>query len=142
MRQAAGALATLAAAAGLAFATTGTAYADAYGAQPFGGGEVPGAGEVPSGVLEHQITGSGLTVDDQWAEFESVAPVCNWEIEFHYIDAYNTTYHVDEGTLNPGCAAIGNRTGHQPGTALQTGAACAVLKYNGTEVARQCHSLF
>lgn len=139
MRRIAGAISTAAVTAGLVLAGTGTAHADAYGATPFGPIDV--AGVPATGVLEQGITGQGLTITSQYAEFESVGNICNWQLDFEYTDPSGAVYHSDPGTLNEGCAAIGTRAGHVPGAALQTGDSCAVLRTASAEV-RQCIAIF
>lgn len=94
---------------------------------------------VPAGVLEHTVTGDGLTVPEEWAQAESFALMCNTRMNFQYYDVNNNRYRVSTGELWDWCGREFNRKVY-PGT-LRPGRACAVFYASGVEIVRQCHQI-
>jgi hypothetical protein len=121
------------------FVGTTPAHADAYGVAVWSSQSIPGIPvPIPAGTFEHQVYGSGLTVTEEWAEFETAFNnVQQWQIDFRYFDNGGTLYKSSNGSLHSGGAHVGSRTVH-PGT-LKAGRACARLRVAGTTVATQCH---
>lgn len=117
---------------------------DAQRAQPWGGLTINVGGQaigIPAGVLFHDIAGSGSQIRSQGAMFQTpTGSVCNWSIDFVYLDPLGQEYGRTVGPVNYSCDVTGqNSVFHYNGLSL--GSACAALKVNGVEIARQCHAV-
>lgn len=95
---------------------------------------------IPSGGMHHWIMGWGNYVDQDYAEFWTAAPLCNWRIDFRYSDVWGTVYEVNRGPVNYRCNGFGERFQYVGGY-KRYGKACADLYSNGALVARQCHNI-
>lgn len=130
LRKAVVAVATLVAATiGLASSTASPASASAIGCSAFS-----------TGALCHELYGSGRTINAQNVTWNSVSSLCNWRVDFVYINTSGVIWFRDVGPTHGSCDRNGTRY-RGPGYA-QYGLACAYLyKNNGTYVARQCHNI-
>jgi hypothetical protein len=101
-----------------------------------GGQTIP----IPGGLLDHCLEGSGTFVRSDEAWVYSAASLCNWRIDFTYLDVLTGRTDINRGLTNFSC----NRYGHRV-TVLNAhkspGKACAELYSNGAFVTRQCHSI-
>jgi hypothetical protein len=126
-----------------AVAAPGSASADAYGWQYWGGFTVELGGVplgIPGGSLNHSIRGNSVNIEQQNASFFSAGNICNWRIDFVYTLVGGHTYTINTGPLMSECTHGSGRTIF-PRAAMFPGKACAELYSNGAFVARQCHSI-
>ena len=93
----------------------------------------------PSGSLEHYINGSGKTVNYEWADWESFANVCNWQVKFRYRDVNRKQYLLLQSAVFNSCGR--NGTVYAYPTNLRYGTACAEIWSNGVRLTSQCHSI-
>jgi len=125
------------------FASTAIAEASAEGYTPFGIRHVAGK-TFPTGFLDHTTDGSGHTVTGESALWESALPLCNWHIDFNFIDAGGQYYYV-QGQNNGGpCNVGGSISWTPPGGKFRarTGRVCAVLYRDLTvRVVMGCNSI-
>jgi hypothetical protein len=119
----------------------------AVGYQPIGGftftwGGVPIG--LPGFVLQHVLTGSGLTVQQETANytFGVKAQFCNYQTAFQNRKG-STIYSTRWSSYHSGCsylAAVGQNI--QGPFAVKNGSQCARLYVNGTFKGEQCHNVF
>ena len=135
-------LATMAVCGSVAAAVPAVSQASAYGIQYWGGFAVNVGGQtvrIPGGQLAHMISGSGLHVNWDGANFGSVGNLCDSSMRFSYGDG-RTWFN---GNVHWGCSHVGqwkyalNR--NEP-----RGSACAALYEHDWRilVARQCHYVY
>jgi hypothetical protein len=121
-----------------------TASASAYGIQywaPFGvsiGGQTIG---IPTGQLAHQVSGSGLTINSEWAHITTKPGFCNWRVDYVYKDLNGAEYRRIRTATKTGCDTWAYAPTVYPGR-VRAGTACAQLYRSGAYVTRQCHSIF
>jgi hypothetical protein len=106
---------------------------------------------VPGATLGHYIKGDGrrITVEegsisDNISGSTAGGLYCNWRIAWKYYDTNNSLYQTVNGPLHTACEGLTGTLGRrdQSGRTLaHFGRACAVFIVNGTERARQCHSI-
>lgn len=127
---------------GLSAGVTSPAQASAYGCGTWGGIDFTRAGipiHIPSGTICHRIVGDGHDIAYQTASFASAGSVCNWHIDWVYINTSNQVWYRDNGPMHNTCDRTGGRT---RGTGwAQYGLACAYIYAQGVYVARQCHNI-
>lgn len=116
------------------------AHASAGGFEYWGGFHVTIEGQsirIPAGQLYHYISGSGLRVSWDGANYGSIAPLCDTSVRFTY--GYGA--YVLRGNVHWGCS-MGNQWKYTlHGWRAPRGAACAELWAQDwrVRVARQCH---
>ncbi|MBJ7328341.1 MAG: hypothetical protein JHC95_00500 [Solirubrobacteraceae bacterium] len=139
-----GLLVTLIAVAGLAAVNTAPASASASGFTMFSSGTVPtpwGDYPIPSGELDHGVTGDGLYVESQSAGFSAVPSLCNWTLTYELRDVNHNV--VDSQKIDLGSRCDSNL--YVPGVTWNKdtvpGFACAVLRVGESEIATQCHQV-
>jgi hypothetical protein len=95
---------------------------------------------VPSGVFEHEVAGNDRIIDSQWAEVETPATICDWKIDFVFLDAQGGEYFRSPGETNNTCVLRGYREHFPEPLAKQWeyGQTCAELTSNGEFIARTC----
>lgn len=121
-----------------------SALASAVGVQPFKEGTIDtpfGSYDIPRGELDHGITGEGLYVESEAAGFTSVAPVCNWRVDYALTDVSGNEYERYEGPLVSDCDTNTKAPGVRWERNVRPGQACAILYTNSVEIARQCHNI-
>ena len=136
---------TIAIAAGLAScAFAAQASASAKGIEPFRVGEVPtpfGTYPIPSGELDHGITGKGLKIESQKAGFSSMPPLCNYKVAYSLKNLDGVEYERAESELISDCHSNHELPGVEWNLEGQPGKACAILYADNHEIARQCHNV-
>ncbi len=128
--------------AGCAFAPS--AFASAKGIEPFRVGEIPtpwGSYPVPSGELDHGITGKGLYIESEKAGFSSMPPLCNYKVAYSHRKLDGVEYERWESGLVSDCHSNHKLPGVEWRRDGQPGKACAILYADGEEIARQCHNI-
>ncbi|TQM16339.1 hypothetical protein FB558_3149 [Pseudonocardia kunmingensis] len=94
----------------------------------------------PSGVLEHNVIGRDRTITYQWAEVETVGPICNWKIDFVFRDDGGREYFRSPGDMSNTCANVAYRkyAPQSGGKQWQYGRTCAEVFTNGEFLTRAC----
>jgi hypothetical protein len=116
-----------------------TSYASAYGIQYWGGFAVNVGGQtvrIPAGQLAHWISGKGLYVSWDGANFASVGNICDSSMRFTY--GYGKLRL--NGGMHSGCSHVGQWK-YTINRNMPRGSACAELWAHDWRilVARQCH---
>jgi hypothetical protein len=116
-----------------------TSYASAYGIQYWGGFAVNIGGQtvrIPAGQLAHYISGKGLYVSWDGANFASVGNICDSSMRFTY--GYGKLRL--NGGMHWGCSHVGQWQ-YAINRNMPRGSACAELWAHDWRilVARQCH---
>jgi hypothetical protein len=121
--------------AAVALAVPATSQASACGVQYFGTKTIAGY-TIPGGQLVHCISGSGLHVEWDGANFASVGNLCDSSIQFTY--GYGS-YYLD-GNVHWGCSHVGEWKYTLNWNAPE-GTACARLYADDWRyyVTQQCH---
>lgn len=119
-----------------------TSYASAYGIQYWGGFAVNIGGQtirIPAGQLAHWISGNGLYISWDGANFASVGNICDSSMRFTY--GYGKYYL--NGNVHWGCSHVGQWK-YTLNWYAPRGSACAELWANDWRilVARQCHFVY
>ena len=106
---------------------------------------------VPGATLGHTIQGDGRRINLESAEISdnltgSTAGglYCNWRISWKYYDTDGKLYQTVPGPLHSECSGLTSTLGRNDRsgrTLAHDGRACAVFIVNGTQRARQCHSI-
>lgn len=94
----------------------------------------------PSGILEHSAIGRDRTITYQWAEVETLGPLCNWKIDFVFRNAEGDEYFRSPGDINNTCVNLAYRR-YSPvlgGKQWEYGRTCAEAFTNGEFVTRAC----
>lgn len=125
-----------------AAAVPAVSQASAYGIQYWGAFTVNVKGQsigIPSGQLAHEISGSGLHVNWDGANFISAANLCDPSMKFTY---GNGSYYLNS-SVHWGCSHVGQWKYTLDWTAPR-GSACAELWEHDwrIRVARQCHYVY
>jgi hypothetical protein len=123
---------------------TSPAAASAYGIQYWGAFTVNIGGQnvgIPSGQLAHQVSGSGVRINSEWAHITTKPGFCNWRVDYVYRDVFNREYRRIPTATKLGCDTWAYAPTVYPGT-VRSGTACAELHRSGVFVTRQCHSIF
>jgi hypothetical protein len=95
---------------------------------------------VPSGILEHHVNGRHRVIVSQWAEVEVAGAVCNWRIDFVFLDDTGKEYDRSPGRINNECvgAALREYAAQTGGKQYQYGRTCAEAFTNGEFIAKAC----
>jgi hypothetical protein len=135
-------MATVAACGLLAAVVPAATQASAYGIQYWGAFTVNIKGQsigIPSGQLAHWISGKGLHITWDGANFASVANICDPSMKFTY---GNGRYYIN-GNVHWGCSHVGQWK-YTLNWNAPRGSACAELWAHDwrIRVARQCHYVY
>ena len=122
----------------LALAVPASSQASAYGIQYFGTRTVAGY-TIPGGQLTYWISGSGLFIAWDGANFASVGNLCDSSIEFTY--GYGSWYL--KSSVHSGCSHVGQWK-YTLNWQAPRGSACARLYVDDWRhyVTQQCHFVY
>ncbi|HTP20817.1 MAG TPA: hypothetical protein VMJ65_14495 [Solirubrobacteraceae bacterium] len=122
-------------AAAVALAVPASSQASAYGIQYFGTRTIDGY-TIPGGQLAHYISGSGLFIAWDGANFGSIGNLCDSSIEFTY--GYGSWYV--KSSVHWGCSHVGQWK-YTLNWRAPRGSACARLYVDDWRhyVTQQCH---